>query len=143
MNLRTTLANEHAELTTLADRLAAIIAAPAPDADFSSVRWRLNTVLSVHLAKEDRLLYPLLRRSADSTTRALAERFDAEMGGLANLHRDYCARWPIAAVEADWPGFCHDTRTLIALLRRRMAREDSQLYPRIDDQCGDRKARTG
>jgi hemerythrin-like domain-containing protein len=143
MNLRKTLADEHIELATLADRLSAIVAADAPDPDFSPVRWRLNTVLSLHLAKEDRLLYPSLRSSADSTTRALAERFQAEMGDLADLHRDYCARWPIASVDADWPGFCYDTRALLALLRRRIVREDSQLYPRIDDRGGDRRARTG
>ena len=132
MTLRAKLSAEHAELDRLADRMLTIVTQTAPPPDFATIRWRLNHVLGVHLAQEDRHLYPALERSSDRLTRALARRFAEEMGGLATIHQRYCVRWPREAIEADWSGFCRDTRAIMQLLRRRIRREELELYIRLE-----------
>ena len=72
MTLRETLSAEHAELDQLAETLLTMVSEPGPPATFSATRWRLNHVLSVHLAKEDQHLYPTLQQSDNVGTRALA-----------------------------------------------------------------------
>ena len=132
MPLRTILSEEHAELIELANKLLESIAGDAPDASFSATRWRLNHVLSVHLAKEDKLLYPSLKRSASATTRMMAERFQIEMGGLAMQHQLYCERWTIDQVQLNWRKFQQETKEILTLLGQRIRREEDQLYDRIE-----------
>jgi len=132
MTLRDTLSAEHAELDQLAETLLTMVSEPRPPAAFSATRWRLNHVLTVHLAKEDQHLYPTLQQSDNAGTRALADRFAHEMGGLAAAHQAYCATWPIEAVEADWTGFRRETRLVMTLLRQRIQREETQLSTRLD-----------
>ena len=132
MKLHATLSTEHTELTGLADRLLRMVTADQPDPNLSQLRWRMNHVLAVHLAKEDKHLYPILRQSSDATTRAMATKFALEMGGLCDAYTAYRDRWTHDAVVADWRGFGDDTRTVIDLLRRRIHREETQLYRRLD-----------
>lgn len=132
MTLRTKLAADHVELDHLAERLQAIVAGPAPTADFAAVRWRLNHRLTVHLAQEDNYLYPMLARSSDPVTRALADRSAKDMGSLFEQHRAYSARWSGKAIETDWPGFARETRAIMALLRKRIHHEELELYHRLD-----------
>ena len=126
---RAILSKEHAELDMLAVQLLDEVAAAAPSAKVSALRWRLNHVLMVHLAKEDRLVYPELL--ASPATRALAQRFAEEMGGLAEAYLAYNAAWPIERVEAEWAAFGTATRGVMRALRQRILREERDLYPRI------------
>ena len=126
---RDTLSKEHAELDSLAQRLLLAVDAKGPETGLSALRWRLNHVLMVHLAKEDKLLYPQLM--ASSITQALAKRFADEMGGLAQAYLAYNAAWPIERVEAEWSLFGEATRGVMKALRQRILREERDLYPRI------------
>ena len=58
-----------------------------------------------------------------------AKEFVNEMGHLASDFAAYDARWTIAAVEADWPGFCAETTGILDAMAMRMEREDRDLYP--------------
>ena len=126
---REQLSKEHAELDGLALRLLEAVEAERQPAGLSALRWRLNHVLMVHLAKEDKLLYPSLL--AMPATKALAQRFADEMGGLAEAYLAYNAAWPIERIEADWVGFGVATRGVMKALRQRILREERDLYPRI------------
>ena len=126
---REQLSKEHAELDALAVRLLEAVEAASPPTGLSALRWRLNHVLMVHLAKEDKLLYPSLM--AMPTTKALAQRFSDEMGGLAEAYLAYNSAWPIERVEAEWAGFGVATRGVMKALRQRILREERDLYPRI------------
>ena len=121
------LSEEHAEIEALMARLLTEIEAPAPSQDLSALRWRLNYALVVHLAKEDKLLYPRLRRH--DATRGLAARITAEAGGLADAYLDYSRTWPIERVEADWRGFGAATRKIVETARHRTLREERDLFP--------------
>ncbi|PNB53170.1 hypothetical protein C1X73_31855, partial [Pseudomonas sp. FW305-130] len=76
---RAVLSEEHRELDALAKRILVEIAGDGPSVELSSLRWRLNRVLTKHLALEDQLLYPILR--ANPVTASLAEQVLTEVGG--------------------------------------------------------------
>jgi len=126
------LSSEHAELGEVANEILRLLGKATPAmAELSALRWRLSRVLLVHLAREDGLLYPELRRSTDARTRELAARFEMQMGSLAQDYRAYAARWPAHTIVAGWSGFRTETRTMLLALKRRIQREEIELYPRI------------
>lgn len=129
---RELLSSEHAELGEISNEILWLLRQPTPAmAELSALRWRLSRVLLVHLAREDGSLYPELRRSSDAATRGIAARFEMQMGSLAQDYRAYAARWPADAIAAGWSRFCAETRTMLLALKRRIQREEIELYPRI------------
>ncbi|PXA91856.1 cation-binding protein [Nostoc sp. 3335mG] len=123
---------EHLQLaSTAADLLRHAEARPIDPAGIATARWSLSRQLFAHLAKEDRLLYPLLRRSPDRATAALADRFAAELGGLADRFREYMCRWTAERIARDPDGFERDTRALSMQLDERIRREEAELYRHI------------
>jgi|UPI00068B73DA hypothetical protein len=125
---RAVLTDEHRELDALAKRILAEVGGDGPSVELSSLRWRLNRVLTKHLAMEDQLLYPILR--ANPATASLAEQVLAEVGGTASTYAAYHAAWPIERIQQDWEAFRAATRDVMTLLRRRILREERDLFPR-------------
>lgn len=127
---RTELSAEHAELDALAERLITQVTQPGgPDVELASIRWRLKHVLVVHLAKEDRHLYPQLQNCGEARVRALATRFASEMGNLAAVYLAYTREWTAQKVAADLQGFSTATLSVMRALRQRILREKRDLYP--------------
>lgn len=129
---REDLSREHDELNMLATEILNHVDAAAPDFQaLSNLRWRMSRVLLIHLAKEDRLLYPELRRSMQPGVSGLATRFADEMGGLALAFTDYVTNWPVQRAMADWRGFRRSTRAILTDLSDRIRREEQELYPLV------------
>jgi len=125
---------EHMELASVAaDLLCHAQARPIDPAAVAMARWSLSRQLLAHLATEDRLLYPMLRRSPDPRTAALADRFATELGGLADTFKAYMRHWTAERIARDADGFERDTRTLSAQLDERIRREEAELYRHIPD----------
>ena len=40
--------------------------------------------------------------------------------------------WSAAAIEADWPGYCADSRVIIDALTNRILLENRDLYPLLE-----------
>lgn len=134
MMTRDILTAEHTELERLAGQLLAAVAGPADAAvALSSIRWRLNRLLMIHLAKEDQLLYPLLTKSGRPRTSGMALRFSQEMGGLASTYLSYANGWTAQRIADDWAGFGAETRKIVRALQHRILREERDLYPLIED----------
>ncbi len=130
---RAELSAEHAELDMLAERLIKQVTQPGgPDVELASIRWRLNHVLMVHLAKEDRHLYPQLQNCGEARIQALAKRFADEMGNLAEVYLAYTREWTAQKIAGDQPGFSTATLSVMRALRQRILREERDLYPMID-----------
>ena len=130
---REILSREHAELDALAEQLLTRANSLVPQLEgLSALRWRLNHVLMVHLAQEDNLLYPLLCASPNASTRRVAARFAGDVGGLAEAYRTYRSEWTFDRAEADWRGFSAATRVVMQALRKRIQREEMELYPLIE-----------
>lgn len=137
---RKTLSAEHDELRRLAQALLDCVAAPRADpARLGAVRWSLTRKLLAHLAKEDTLLYPRLRAGRDPRAAAVATRFAADMGTLADRYRAYVSAWPAERIAGDWLAFGRATRQVLQLLQRRMEKEETVLYALIE---GDPSQRT-
>ena len=130
---RMTLSDEHAQLDAVASELVGLCADTVPRADLlATTRWRLQRMLAVHLAKEDKLLYPALARSPDAQARALAAAFAEEWGGLNAAFVAWMRDWPGDRIVREWRAFGEETRSLVTVLRQRISREERLLYPHID-----------
>lgn len=123
---------QHADILAVAGDLGRRLADESFARDAHGVRSGLSALigrLRAHLALEDRHLYPTLLRSSSATVRATAKSFMDEMGGLVKQVESYAGRWPHAmAIQRDPSAFAADTQGLLRALRRRIAREDADLY---------------
>jgi Hemerythrin HHE cation binding domain len=92
----------------------------------------LSGILRVHLAMEDRSLYPHLLTHGDTHLRTLAQRFLDERAALRRQYDDYRAHWPAAsAIEGAAERFIDETRVILGVLWNRMKMEDDVLHPEI------------
>lgn len=128
------LLNEHhasirALLKTL-DAASSEAAVTAHAEEISRAISRLAGLLSVHLAAEDKFLYPSLARSNDEKIRTTSAHFAEEMGDLANVFLSYKEDWMTPTKIRQDPAAClAATKNVLAALRERLGREDEQLYP--------------
>ncbi len=88
--------------------------------------------LNVHLAMEDKVLYPELMNSSDPRTKATAEKFASEMGNIAEAFTAYKNKWPANSIGSDPAGFIKETNEIFGVLSKRVAAEESVLYPLAD-----------
>jgi hypothetical protein len=96
----------------------------------------LTGILNVHLAMEDRSLYPHLVNHRDAALRTLARRFLDERAELRARYDDYRARWSTAAaIAAEVERFIDETRLVLGMLWTRMKLEDDVLHPEIVRIC--------
>lgn len=125
------LRREHAQLVEIVGRLSAAVAEPRPRAasELFRLRKELTSTLIAHLKAEDWLLYPRLLTSRDPRIARTARAFNEEMGGLAEAYAAYSYKWTATSIEADWTGYCAETRGIIDALTRRIDRENNELYP--------------
>ena len=91
---------------------------------------KLDATLKLHLAIEDRMLYPALANAPDPRVAALGKRFQHEMGGLAATYGDFAARWDSAAGIAAAPElFGREATAVLDALHARIQQEDRDLLP--------------
>ncbi len=134
MSFTQKLRDEHAQIIeTLKEFEAAMAQAePPPPAALFGLRNRLTHVLIAHLKAEDWLLYPDLLASDRPYVAEAARHLIHEMGGLAEAYNAYTRQWTAQAIAADWEGYRRDSAVVIRMLRKRVAREDRELYPLAD-----------
>lgn len=130
---RASLAAEHADLARMVDELRRAVDDDEPDFDrLARARWRLGFLLAVHLAKEDKHVYPALKRHENASLASLATAYETEMGDLDQRFRDYLADWPIQIITRRWLQFRLATTDLMDKLVQRIEREERELYPLLD-----------
>lgn len=130
------LTRQHRELVRVATELFGWLDVAKLQRDGAAFAHRavssLAGILKVHLAMEDRALYPGLLQHRDAQLRTLAERFLAERAAIKQQFDDYRQRWPTAAAIAISPEeFIEETRVVLGLLWNRMQLEDQVLHPEI------------
>jgi hypothetical protein len=124
---------QHDEILSVANEITEYLKRPNVDAQV--VRKQLSSMagkVNFHLAMEDKALYPRLMERKGSAAEGVANKFQAEMGGLAKVFVDYNNKWQLSAIRADLPGFANETRKVFGALAHRIARETSELYPLAD-----------
>jgi hypothetical protein len=124
---------QHQELLAMVGEIAGKL--KSDPADAKALRALLSGLagkLTVHLAMEDKALYPRLAQVNVDNSRAMAATFQKEMGGLAGAFADYNQKWQQNAILADPAGFARATQEVFGALGRRIARENAELYPLAD-----------
>lgn len=85
--------------------------------------------VSIHLAMEDKGLYPSLERHVNPQVRATAAAYQREMGDLAEVFAAYVGRWrDRAKIRREADEFVRETRAVFQALSARIARENDELY---------------
>lgn len=98
-----------------------------------SLLAQLGGKLKMHLAAEDKSLYPAMFSSSNSEASQAAKKFMDEMGGLKGAFDQYSSKWrSYVAVQNDPAGFATETKSIFAALKDRVQREDKELYPLAD-----------
>ncbi|MBI3130653.1 MAG: hemerythrin domain-containing protein [Acidobacteria bacterium] len=123
----------HQEVRVLAGELDRLLD-PMELAKDGIPAWRilgeLADKLTVHLAMEDRLLYPTLLNSGREEASALAHRYSEDMGGVREAFGAYLATWRSgSAIQKDPNGFIAQSRVMIAAVGMRIEAEEAHLYP--------------
>lgn len=91
---------------------------------------KINATIRLHLAIEDRMLYPALVNAGDPKIAAIGKRFQHEMGGLAAAYEDFAARWDTASRIAAHPqDFGQQLEAMLQALHARIQHEDRELLP--------------
>lgn len=93
----------------------------------------MSATIKLHLAVEDRALYPAVARSADADLARKGREFQEEMDAIAAAYEGFAKRSNNArSLELDERGFRDDANTVLRRVHERMQRENRDLYPRIE-----------
>lgn len=127
---------QHDEIIALIEELRSLFDEKQLARDASPARRLVSAIagnLTMHLAMEDRSLYPRIVERGNVALRALGNEFVTEMGGLADAWQKFVARWPDArTIQSDAKAFVADAGTTLDAIARRIERENAELYPRVD-----------
>ncbi len=127
--------HEHEDILAQIDALRALShAGPAQHAAaIAQGVVAMSSTIRLHLAVEDRLLYPALQCSGDAELARLGTRFQHEMGEIAGGYMAFARRWNTRErVAADPEGFRAEANVALRSVYERMRREDRDFYPRIE-----------
>ena len=128
---------QHAELFALITQITPLL----NDANLANIAAEIRSLisslagkLSIHLAMEDKRLYPKLMAHGNPDVRALATHYSEEMGSLLDDFTKFNQRWLTAAlIERDPAKFVAEMKVLFAALQTRIEKENNQLYKLVDN----------
>lgn len=93
----------------------------------------MSSRIKLHLAAEDRFLYPSLANSTNPAVARLGKTFQQEMGHIAAVYAQFAGKWNSAMeVTADPEGFRADANNVFKALHQRIQRENQELYPLVE-----------
>lgn len=126
---------QHKELLDLAGKLKPMIASPdtvkAKVADIRVALTALTGKINIHLGMEDNTLYKAML--ANPKSKATAERFQQEMGGIKTAFVAYVGKWGTpAAITGNPAGFIAETNGILTALGGRIQKEEKDLYALYD-----------
>jgi hemerythrin-like domain-containing protein len=100
----------------------------------SRVLSRLYGLLSVHLALEDRSLYPRMRNCSDASLRRMAQQYEVEMGNLKERFELFYHQWlQVSTIQAEPRAFSREAKQVIGSLLQRIEKENREFYPLVDE----------
>ena len=128
------LRDEHDLLLELADQLEAATteAEPAEYTHVFVLLARFGQLLQIHLLREDAIVYPDIINGMDAEAATIALLLQQELGSLDDRIDQFEKRWTGSAIGRGWHDFRIELRILLRELRVRIERENSELYPLVD-----------
>ncbi|HEY0490314.1 MAG TPA: hemerythrin domain-containing protein [Telluria sp.] len=126
----------HDEILGIAREINALLGDSISDSNADTIRKllsRLAGLVNVHLAMEDKGLYPELLAHGDASVKATARRFSDEMGSVAAAFVGYINTWPTStAIKGDPVRFTTESKAIFNALSKRIHRENTELYVLLD-----------
>ncbi|WP_295997258.1 hemerythrin domain-containing protein [Rugamonas sp.] len=102
-------------------------------ADISARIVAMSGVIKLHLAVEDRVLYPALEASGDAVLARMSARYRGEMDGISGAYLAFAAKWNTPRQLAEQPEtFRDEANVVLKTLYERMKKEDREFYPAIE-----------
>lgn len=94
---------------------------------------KMSAIIKMHLAIEDKSLYPALARCHDGEMVTKGRQFQLEMGTIASSYEKFAYKWNTAQkLQDDEEGFRADANVVLRRLHERMQRENVDLYPKVE-----------
>lgn len=131
------LKTQHLELLSTLATIRGLLGRPRDESGSNSEMLRkqivtLSAQVTLHLATEDKFLYPNLMKHPNPSIAETARQFSAEMGGIATAFKAFLAHWPNAAsIAGDLGKFVREFDGFAKSLGERIAAEERVLYPLI------------
>lgn len=93
----------------------------------------LGRIVVMHLAAEDRVLYPSLSKQPNAKLAQMSRQYQEEMGGLANELQTFIRRWIRVNELAHHPEeFRSEANQVLAAAHARIQRENREFYPMVE-----------
>jgi hemerythrin-like domain-containing protein len=102
-------------------------------AEIAQLIISMSSIIKLHLAIEDRSLYPALARSGDGHMVNKGRQFQVEMGTIAQAYEKFALHWNTAkALQEEEEAFKADANIVLRKLHERIQRENVDLYPKVE-----------
>ena len=93
----------------------------------------MSSIIKLHLAVEDNMLYPVLRDGNNAAMARMSKKFQDEMDAIASAYMNFSRNWNhVAKVAGDPEGFRSEANIVLKTLHERMQRENTIFYPAIE-----------
>lgn len=90
----------------------------------------ISSMIKLHLAAEDRTLYPMLLNSNNAEIAKAGKNFQAEMDGIAVAYMEFSRKWNLDSRIANNPEeFREEANNVFRNLHQRITHENKVLYP--------------
>ena len=124
---------DHKELMGMATEILGLLNEQAVIDNAEKISTLLGSIsgkLKIHLALEDKQLYPELMNSSNPEVQTKAASFQNEMGGLKEAFTQYASAWlsPMK-IKNDPNTFINQTKEVFGAVANRVEREEKELYP--------------
>lgn len=127
--------HQHVEIVSAISSLRRLVRRGIQDnaAEIAEMIIGMSATIRLHLAVEDKVLYPALERSQDPALVRLARQFQDEMTSIALTYLDFARHWNTATTVSLYPErFRKEANSVLRVLHERMQKEDSAFYPAIE-----------
>jgi hemerythrin len=128
---------QHAELFALVTQITSLLHDVNLSKKVAEIRNLISSLagkLSIHLAMEDKRLYPKLMAHSNPDVRTLSKRYSEEMGALSGDFMHFNQRWLTAKlIEKDLAKFVGEMTLVLAALLTRIEKENNHLYELVDN----------
>lgn len=135
------LRRQHAEILQLCDKLTPMLEQlrkSQKETDLKKVISVTNSLLGkvmIHLSVEDKVVYPLAIRSSDPLLSSKAKELFAETGQLKDDFNAFKETFLSVSKIDNIGAFVKTEDGLLSCLKRRIYKEDAELYPLMEESC--------
>lgn len=93
----------------------------------------LSKVVTMHLAIEDRILYPALQNGSNKKLADMGKAYQEDMKGIASSYIAFSRKWGAATALLSQPEmFRTEANQVLKAVYERMQKENTEFYPAIE-----------